>query len=410
LKIIVYEHVSGGGYAAKQISPSILSEGFGMLRKIVSDFKLAGHEVTVLLDQRLSNLTPPLNANCIVPVSNSEEPKKFLVSLAKNNDAIYVIAPETGKTLQSLVEIVEQTDKISLNCESSAIQKVADKTVLCEVLEKNCLATPKTMVFDINDNLSEIKCSIKSELTYPLVFKPVDGTSCCALSIVKQESQVNDAISKLKAESANQHFIVQEFIEGEAASVSLLCEKGEARAISLNQQNVEICTPDGISSYKGGVIPFDHRLKQGAFRVSEKAAECFPGLRGYVGVDLILSRDKPFVVDVNPRLTTSFVGLSQTAKFNVAEEIVKAVLKGNLHADSENNGYVYFSKYETCKPTNNAFQTIAQMKEVVSPPFPLSDSQKACALISAHGDSLENAKEKLEEAKKHVLSIISRGN
>jgi tyramine---L-glutamate ligase len=409
LKIIVYEHISGGGYAGKQISPSILSEGFGMLRTIVSDFKLAGHEVTVLLDHRLSTLNPPLNANSIVPVFNSEEPQKFLVRLAEINDAVYVIAPETGKILQSLVEIVEQTDKISLNCESSAIQKVADKTVLCEVLEKNGVATPKTMVFEINENLAEIQCSSKRELTYPLVFKPLDGTSCCALSIVKEGDQVNDAISKLKAESANQHFIVQEFIEGEAASVSLLCVKGEARAISLNQQNVEICTPDGISSYKGGVVPFDHRLEQEAFRVSEKAVECFPGLKGYVGVDLILNRDKPFVVDVNPRLTTSFVGLSQTAKFNVAEEIIKAVLKGKLHAPSENNGYVCFSKYETCKPTNNAFQKIAEMKDVVSPPFPLSDSQKACALISAYGDSLENANERLEEAKKHVLSIINRG-
>ena len=102
MKIIVYEHVSGGGYAGKQISPSILSEGFGMLRKVVSDFKDAGHEVTVLLDNRLSNLNPPLNADCKVPVFYFEEPKEILTSLAKINDAIYVIAPETGKTLQSL--------------------------------------------------------------------------------------------------------------------------------------------------------------------------------------------------------------------------------------------------------------------------------------------------------------------
>ena len=119
----------------------------------------------------------------------------------------------------------------------------------------------------------------------------------------------------MKAESANQHFIVQEFIEGEMVSVSLLCAKEEARAISLNQQNVKICTPDEVSSYEGGVVPFDHRLKQEAFKAAEKVAECFPGLRGYVGVDLILSKDKPFVVDVNPRLTTSFVGIVKYCKF-----------------------------------------------------------------------------------------------
>jgi predicted ATP-grasp superfamily ATP-dependent carboligase len=108
-----------------------------MMRTIVSDFKAAGHEVTVLLDGRLSKLKPPVAANCTVPVFYSKEPKKFLNNIAKINDAIYVIAPETGQALQSLAELVEKTGKVSLNCESSAIGKVSDKAVLYETLQKN---------------------------------------------------------------------------------------------------------------------------------------------------------------------------------------------------------------------------------------------------------------------------------
>ncbi len=70
------------------------------------------------------------------------------------------------------------------------------------------------------------------------------------------------AIAKIKAESANEHFIVQEFIEGEAASVSLICTKNKAVAISLNQQTINVATPEGFSSYEGGAVPFDHPLKQ----------------------------------------------------------------------------------------------------------------------------------------------------
>ena len=84
------------------------------------------------------------------------------------------------------------------------------------------------------------------------------------------------------------------------------------------------------SSYEGGVVPFDHPLKQEAFAVAEKVVESISGLRGYVGVDLVLTQDKPFVVDVNPRLTTSYVGLRKVAGFNVAEALVNAVLNGKL--------------------------------------------------------------------------------
>ena len=88
---------------------------------------------------------------------------------------------------------------------------------------------------------------------------------------------------------------------------------------------------------------------------------------------------------------------------------VNAVLKGKLPAKQEINGFVYFSKVETPKPTISAFEKAAQISEVVSPPFPLDDNEKACSLVAGQGESLENARLRFEEAKKRVLNIISRG-
>ncbi len=145
-----------------------------------SDFKAAGHELTVLLDGRLSKLNPPLNADCIVPIFYPHEFKNVLCKIAKINDAVFVVAPETGQTLHSLVELMEKTGKVSLNCESSAIQKVSDKMVLYQILEKNGLSIPKTLVLNVNDNLAEVKRSIKSKLNYPVVFKPVMASAAAA--------------------------------------------------------------------------------------------------------------------------------------------------------------------------------------------------------------------------------------
>ncbi len=76
MKVLVYEYVSGGGYAGQAISPSILAEGYAMLRSVTSDFKEAGHQVTVLLDMRILLLNPPLDADCTVPVLPGEETPK----------------------------------------------------------------------------------------------------------------------------------------------------------------------------------------------------------------------------------------------------------------------------------------------------------------------------------------------
>ena len=407
MKVIVYEHISGGGYAGQTIPLSVLSEGFGMLRSVVADFKAAGHMVTVLIDGRLSKLNPPIDADYTVPIFYPKEPEKFLSNIAKINDAIYIVAPETRQTLQSLVELTQQTGKISLNCESGAIGKVADKAVLFKNLQNNDFPTPKTLVLNNNDSIVQIKQVLKRELNYPIVIKPADGVGCSGLSIVNKDAQIEKAIAKANAGSSCTHFIAQEYVEGESASVSVLSTGKRALALSLNKQNINLAEPDEVSSYDGGIVPFDHPQKQQAFSIAQKVVESFSGLRGYVGVDLILAQNKPYVVDVNPRLTTSYVGLRKVASFNVAEALVNTVLKGDLPAKSKNHGVSIFSKMETSNPSIHAFQKAAKLGAVVSPPFPLNDEGKSWALIIGEGNSLDAARLHLEEAKKCLHNIIT---
>ena len=202
---------------------------------------------------------------------------------------------------------------------------------------------------------------------------------------------------------------MQEYVHGEAASVSLLCTGTEAQAISMNRQNVQLAAPEADSSYRGGEVPFDHPLKQEAFAAAEKVALSFPGLRGYVGVDLVLAEDKPFVVDVNARLTTSYVGLCRVVSFNVAEAIVNAVLKGKLPPRSEVHGFRLLLKSGIAQAQADAFQKAARIDGVVSPPFPFGDQAKSVSLIEGYGKSAAEAAQRFEEAKKRLLNIFNGG-
>jgi predicted ATP-grasp superfamily ATP-dependent carboligase len=96
--------------------------------------------------------------------------------------------------------------------------------------------------------------------------------------------------------------------------------------------------------YLGGVVPLDHGEMHQAFQAASRAAEVLGLKRGYVGVDFILAREGPVIVDINPRLTTSYVGLRQTASINVAEWMVNACLTGGLPASLVHSGYAIFLK------------------------------------------------------------------
>jgi predicted ATP-grasp superfamily ATP-dependent carboligase len=400
LNILVYEHACGGGFAEGAVSPGILAEGFGMLRSCVANLKTAGHEVTVIADEGLLRLNPPLQADCGIPIFSFKDAQQAVLKACANIDAAYVIAPETGGTLQAIVEFIEQNGVPLLNCRSNAIRAVSDKASLYETLKANRVKTPRTVRVNV---AQYVKDAVMGKFDFPVVFKPVDGVGCSGLSIVKDASQVEEAIEKIDAELASETFMVQEYLEGETVSVSLLYTGTKTLPVSLNKQNVTLAKPSDASCYMGGCVPFDHEMKQKAFNVAEKVVGCFSGLKGYVGVDLILTEKGPVVVDVNPRLTTSFVGLNRIAGFNFAEAIVDAALKNMLPSKAALSGYACFSKIETPKPDLDVLDKLFAMPEVVSPPFPVHDCDTGCALICVEANTPKEVNQLLAEAKKRVL-------
>lgn len=409
MKVLIYEHVSGGGFADTPLPPSVLSEGFGMLRSLIADFKAAGHHVVTLLDSRIAKFNPPLEADCLMPVFAAHDVHELIRRNAASTDFVYVIAPESGGVLQSLLETVEQTGAASLNCAASAIGKVADKAVLHEFLNKLGVPQPKTLVFDVDVAAEEIKQAVKGDLRFPLIFKPSNDVSCGGLSIVKSEQQIEAAIDKIKRECLSERFLVQEFIRGAAVSVSVISTGGEVVPISLNRQDIALKTPDAASSYQGGLAPFEHPLRSKAFAVAEKIVKSFLGLRGYVGVDLVLTDDEAFAIEVNPRLTTSYIGLRRVVNFNPADAIVTAVLKRQLPVNLQTCGYTLFSKVALPPPTPAALQAIYAIGEVVAPPFPLSGNSTAYALLSAYGATVKATASKFREAKNLALKAVQGG-
>jgi len=407
LNLLIFEFVSGGGYANQKLSASILSEGYGMLRSLISDCKTAGHNVTTLLDSRLKILNPPNEADQIIAVSSPNEVDEKLKELVGEADAVYVIAPESNQVLDKLVENMENSGGISLNCTTDAIKRVSNKMAAQETMKKRGLQVPETVMLDINEKIENIK-RLTKDFGYPLIFKPLDGVSCGGLSLVKGEREISGAVKKVVRESMGKQFIVQRFIMGKAASVCVISNEDEVEAVTLNQQFVTLASPNDESGYYGGVVPFNHSLEKEALKTAERAVEAVSGLKGYVGVDMILTERDTVLLEVNPRLTTSYVGLRRVVDFNPAEAIVDATIGRKLPKNVQSRGYAFFSKVEVPQSPKILTETY-KMEEVISPPFLIEEKKAAYALIATVSTSPKGAESAFYRTKKRLLNL-SRGD
>jgi predicted ATP-grasp superfamily ATP-dependent carboligase len=120
--------------------------------------------------------------------------------------------------------------------------------------------------------------------------------------------------------------LVQRYIRGVAASVSLLANGTDAVPLTVNGQTFD---RRRRFSYCGGITPLDHPLAHRAAHQARRACEAIGGLRGYVGVDLILTRSEAVVIEINPRLTTAYLGVRAAIDTNIAE-LALAACAGRL--------------------------------------------------------------------------------
>lgn len=408
MKLLVYEYIAGGGVANERMSSSILGEGYGMLRTLISDFKAAGHNVTTLLDSRLIRFNPQIEADGILPIFSRNQVRKTLKGLSRSMDAFYVIAPESDQMLQRLVETMEGTGVTSLNCSVDAIKVAANKMRVYETLKKVGLPVPETTTADLREDIKQIEYAA-GDLGFPLVFKPIDGVGCCGLSLVRKKSLIMAAVNKIKKETSSRLIILQKLIKGIAASVSLISTGEDTLPLTLNKQSVTLAPPNSNSSYQGGIVPLHHPLEGEALRVACATVKSLRGLQGYIGVDMVLTQDGLFVMEINPRLTTSYLGLRRVVNVNPAQAVIDAVFQRKLPKNIQSSGYAFFSKVKVFPPVHGDLKAIYGLEELVSPPFPITSDEGAYALLVAYSKGLEGARKRFYKAKRRLLKILTMG-
>jgi predicted ATP-grasp superfamily ATP-dependent carboligase len=105
--------------------------------------------------------------------------------------------------------------------------------------------------------------------------------------------------------------VLQPFVPGTPMSASFLVgQGGQSWPIGVATQRMTI--REGRFEYRGGTVPAPCR---DALPQLKPAVEAIDGLRGFVGVDFIWNAKKRHatILEINPRPTTSYVGLSRLA-------------------------------------------------------------------------------------------------
>lgn len=313
MRIFVFEYATGGGLTEKPMIEELAREGDMMLRALLTDLlNVPGVEVYTTRDSRLPDLEYEVNVRT---VSNRAELLRAWSAEVIEADAVWPIAPETDGILEFLSAWVELAGRVLLNSRPMAVNLAASKWATARRLEEHGLPVVGTW---------------RAQSKLPpgdgcWVLKPDQGVGCVGTRLIRGQQALVQAVAGL---NCFEEWIVQPYLSGQSASLSLLVGGDRVELLGCNVQRIVI-ENDGFLLLGCAINGLDvDRSLYG--QLVRDLVSALPGLWGYVGVDLVITDHGPIILEVNPRLTTSYVGLSRSLGENVAAMVLDLV-RGASH-------------------------------------------------------------------------------
>jgi predicted ATP-grasp superfamily ATP-dependent carboligase len=311
---LVHEWVTGGGLAGEALPESWAAEGRAMRLAIAGDFASLGADavrVVMTVDERFGKETRSPNID-VEPIG-SEGKLERVIDLSRQADFTVLVAPEPGGTLATLTRAIEAAGGRTLGSSAVAVDATASKLRCGRRLAELGVRTPEAWVI-------EPGAGVPTGLEYPLVVKPDDGAGCADTFLVK------DAERWPELGSIRDGAIAQRYVAGAAMSATFLAD-GLGRAWLIGVGAQEVSVEGGRFVYRGGRLPVGGPIVEESIR---RAVETQAGLRGFVGVDFIKDdySGQVTVLEINPRPTTSYVGLCRLLPAGVLARVWLSVSAG----------------------------------------------------------------------------------
>ncbi|MGD0961129.1 MAG: ATP-grasp domain-containing protein [Methylomonas sp.] len=309
MKILIFEYICGGGCAGQPMPAGLAAEGRMMLQALVADLaSVADLELLIPLDVRFLDLQLPASVQIheIVAYKNVMAQLRALIAAC---DAVWPIAPETDGILAVIAAMIKEEGKILLLSPAETVALCADKLATYQALTSRGIPCIETHLLCAGAEFPE---------NGDRVVKPRDGCGCQGNRIVGSAGEFSELLAEIQAP---EQYVIQPYQAGQAGSLSCLFKHGRGWLICFNLQQIgmenrrfklQACQVNAASPYLNNYPALVAQI-----------AVALPGLWGYVGIDLIETREHgPLILEINPRLTSSYIGIRQATGINTAAKVL----------------------------------------------------------------------------------------
>lgn len=352
------------------MSESILVLGYNT-RYIACSARRAGYKV-----YSVSHYDDIDLVGCVESLATFDDMPENVEPWLKKYDVDHVV-------LGSGFEDADIRPSLVLGNDPRIVKNVANKLWLAEKLETLDISHPHTLEQD--------------EIRFPCVGKPVRGGGGIKNLFIENKSMMPE----------EDGYFFQEYLEGMPLSVSVLSTGSEAMPIAVNEILVGKkwlgqLRPFG---YCGNVTPYATKFKEQMFDIARKLIPEL-GLVGSNGIDFIVNKDGPHVLEINARFQGSLDSVEIATGQNLFKAHVDAINGKLTEMKVKQYGMkgIIFATHKTLISGNLKTPMVADIPR----PGKIYEAGEAIATIMGSGATRGEAALMMKERRDFVKKNIKR--
>lgn len=354
MQLAVLEYLCGGGLVSEGADVTnrhelqgLFQEGFGMLRSLIEDLAACGHSVATVIDPQAMERGELNSLRTIASVhllddkdSGSDGFLSHWIRVARKVDRALVIAPEIDGELLRITQAMRASGVAIWGASDSFLAHGCDKLASATTLSERSGYPQTWSVMEWLDATQRNALSLKKISEEGWVLKDRFGAGCNDIRWFSDTPSLMQFLESRQGVYAEEplgkrnrnHWMVQQWVPGRSASLSCLASPGGGvRLVGCMGQSIERTESVRYSGGDGPLWPEHHDFLQAWV---ERTVAPFVGVCGWFGLDVVIAptgeahgntNGRPLdvqLIEINPRLTTSYVGWRELVGPALAEGVL----------------------------------------------------------------------------------------
>ena len=345
--LLIIEELLADGLAWEQATDSLRQEAVAMVSAIAADAVcVGGLRVSLLLSEKVAELLGQrrclptelriVRLHCSVDTWLQSPQRQDIGP----TPLVLLIAPESGGVLVRRLQVLQSelwSGTETLNLPWTLAETFSDKFRTSQWLQARGLPTPETWLLSPEQaealrTRGLVTAADVSDLSgeeWTAVLKPRDGVGCEHVGLLHLSSrELASVVSSSQPADMNASWILQPWVPGLACSIGLIGGGAKANTVILPAGRQTLRRHGAAVRYCGGEIPCEAMINAAITPLAQALATAIGPFRGWLGADIVVQQNSggassATIIEINPRLCTSYAGYRQLACGNLAEWLLQ---------------------------------------------------------------------------------------